>query len=113
MKKDVFSPENPGERIAKIRIPDEEMIGWFSVLKEAGFSEEECNELLGKLNKTLRDLNKPKEEQIAEKMKQIEDEVREKHKYYLNNEEKSKLRKLVEISIENDQDINIMQHFRI
>lgn len=89
------------------------MVGWFQVLKEAGFSEEECNELLGKLNKTLRDLNKPKEEQIAEKMKQIEDEVREKHKYYFNDGEKLRLRRLVEMSIEKDQDINITQHFRI
>ena len=41
---------NPEPEIYKARIPDEDMVGWINTLKEAGFSEEEVDEIMTKLN---------------------------------------------------------------
>lgn len=44
--------EKPADKIEKIRIPDEEVQEWMKTLREGGFTDEEMDFMLMRLNKT-------------------------------------------------------------
>lgn len=100
MKENNFDNKNFGGKVEKIRIPDDDMTDWIKTLMEAGFSEEERENMLMRLNKTYRDIKISKEEQINRELKEFEEHMLKKHKYFLNDEQRARFRKLVELKLD-------------
>jgi len=72
MEKEKFKLKK-GEEIVKARIPDKDMPGWIKTLREGGFSDEEIDLILSRLNKTYKEKSNPN---------WVEDELTELKRYF-------------------------------
>lgn len=96
MKENNFANNDLGGKIEKISVPDSDMAGWIKVLMEAGFSEEERDEILINLNKTYRDAKLSREEQVRRMIKYFEDELYRKNKIIMRHYQRERVRKAIE-----------------
>jgi hypothetical protein len=78
----------------KASIPDSDMEGWISTLREAGFSDKELDSILSRLNRTYAEQKgKPHiEERIEEDLKEIDTKTKERRGHGLTEEEKEYFR---------------------
>ena len=58
------SPEYSGPTIKKLTIPDRDVSGWFKTLHDGGFSTQEIDRILSRLNATYAAHLKPEQRRI-------------------------------------------------
>lgn len=83
---------NKNEKIIKITLPDDDMVGWIKVLREGNFSQEEIDLILSHLNETYKIENNP----VEKELKRIKKDLREKHGRVLTSEQEEYMRKSIE-----------------
>ena len=59
MPENIFPGKKSNERIEKISIPDDDMVGWIETLRSGNYSEKEIDGILSKLNRPYRDKAHP------------------------------------------------------
>lgn len=93
-----FDPEQ--QEIGALSLPDEDMVGWINVLREAGFSEQEMDTMLSQLNETYAKFKK--RDRIIKKMHHVEETLRRNDGGQLSPEEREILKKQLEQSPEDE-----------
>jgi hypothetical protein len=82
------------ESVQKMKIPDDDMVGWINVLRDGGFSQEEIDSMLAHLNKTYREMTGNK---IVEKeLEDLREYLKKKHGKDLSQEQLEYYRKVFE-----------------
>jgi len=80
------------EEIVGARIPDEDMNGWITTLREAGFTDQEMDDILGHLNKTYSEMRGIKEKRVEQILKETLDYMYKTYGRVLGNDEIKHLR---------------------
>ena len=112
MKKERKNINNLEGKIEKVRIPDEDIKGWFEVLSEGGdMSTEEINSILSHLNETYRNqmalTNKEaRNAMIKDFIQQAEIYLLQKYKMFIIPEHKSDFKNFIENIINEDLKMN-------
>jgi len=81
-------------RIKKVRISDDDMVGWIESLRAENFGEKEIDGILSKLNRTYRDKTHP--DWIEKHMQYIESCLKRDYGKNLTEEQKEKFRKFAQ-----------------
>jgi len=81
----------PGEKIEKITVPDEEVVDWIRTLQEGGMSSEEIDLIMSNLNQTYA--GKKQSGFIENEFMKIRDQLLEKHNRELSPEEEKEIRR--------------------
>ena len=90
--KEKFPGENaPVGKIEKIRIPDDDMVGWMEFFRAENFSEKEIDRIFSKLNRTYRDKAHP--DWIEKELEYVESCLKRDYGKNLTEEEKNKFRR--------------------
>ncbi|MDP2934270.1 MAG: hypothetical protein Q8N59_00645 [bacterium] len=74
-----------GEEIVKARILDEDLPGWIGTLKDGGFTQEEIDMIVSRLNKTYLEERKP--EMVERELKKLKKQFFEEYGKILTPEE--------------------------
>ena len=112
MRKERKNINNLEGKIEKVRIPDEDIKGWFEVLSEGGdMSTEEINSILSHLNETYRNqmalTNKEaRNAMIKDFIQQAEIYLFQKYKMFIIPEHKSDFKNFIENIINEDLKMN-------
>lgn len=81
------------EHSVRMMVPDSDIQGWLSVLREGRLSEEEIDSMMVHLNEVYRNIRGPVIiEREVEKIKEL---LTQEHKYHINREEEDYLRMLL------------------
>jgi len=90
------------EKIENLQIPDDDMVGWINNLREGGFSQEEIDFMMPRLNKTY--FESKSGEVIEQELEAIKKEYENKFKQALNEDQLEYFRKGIAMRIRDDVD---------
>lgn len=91
MPENIFPGKKSNERIEKISIPDDDMVGWIETLRSGNYSEKEIDGILSKLNRTYRDKAHP--DWIEKVLADVESLLESDYGKVLTEEQKESFRK--------------------
>ena len=91
MKENIFPKDGFGGKIEKMRIPDDDMVGWMEILRSENFSEKEVDDILSHLNLTYRDMAHP--DWIEKELDYVASCFKRDHGKELTEEQKERFRK--------------------